>query len=75
MTVKDPNGSQFVTTLAVDEEAGEQSMLIVENRGSGSAIRELHRAGAGRSRGDAVPKKLAQGPVTRERILVALHVK
>jgi len=78
MTVKGPNGSQFVTAIVVNEKASEQSMLIVENRGSSSAISELRLAAIGRSLRYAVPKapkdvELAQ--VTREQILVAMNVK
>jgi hypothetical protein len=78
MTVKGPNGSQFVTAIVVNEKASEQSMLIVENRGGSSAISELRLAGIGRSLRYAVPKapkdvELAQ--VTREQILVAMNVK
>jgi hypothetical protein len=80
ITLKGPNGYQFVTALSVDQNAGEDSMLIVENRGNSSAIRELRLAAVGRSMRYAVPKapkdvELAQGPVTREEILVALNVK
>jgi hypothetical protein len=78
MTVKGPNGSVFVTAVVVDQKARKQSMLIVENRGSSSAVSELRLANIGRSLHYATPKapkdvELAQ--VTRERILVALNVK
>jgi hypothetical protein len=78
--VKGPNGYQFVTANVADENAGEQSMLIVENRGGGSAISELRLAAIGRSLRYSVPKapkevKLAQRQVTREQILVALKAK
>ena len=78
MTVKGPNGSVFVTAMVVNEKAGEQSMLIVENRGGSSAISELRLAAIGRSLRYAVPKapkdvELAQ--VTREQILVATNAK
>ena len=78
MIVKGPNGSQFVTAVVVDQKASDQSMLIVENRGSSSAISELRLANIGRSLHYATPKapkdvELAQ--VTREQILVALNVK
>ena len=78
MTVKGPRGSQFVTAVAVDQKAGEQSMLIVENRGSSSVISELRLANIGRILHYATPKapkdvEVAQ--ITREQILVALNVK
>ena len=78
MTVKGPDGSVFVTAVAVDQKAGEQSMLIVENRGSSSAVSELRLANIGRSLHYATPKapkevELAQ--VTREQILVAMNAK
>ena len=78
MTVKGPNGTQFVTAVVVDQKASDRSMLIVENRGSSSAISELRIAELGKSLRYATPKapkdvELAQ--VTREQILVALNVK
>jgi hypothetical protein len=78
LTVKGPNGSMFVTAIVVDEKPGTQSMLIVENRGSVSAISELRLAHLGKSLRYATPKapkdvELAQ--VTREQILVAMNVK
>ena len=78
--VKGPDGYQFIAANVADENAGEQSMLIVENRGSGSAISELRLAAIGRSLRYSVPKApkevdLARGPVTREQILVALKAK
>src|SRR5579864_8825476 len=78
MIVKGPDGSQFVTAVVVDQKASDRSMLIVENRGSSSAISELRLAEAGVSLHYARPKapkdvELAQ--VTREQILVALNVK
>jgi hypothetical protein len=80
ITVKGPNGYQFITALVADEKAIGQSMLIVESRGNQSAVSELRLAPIGRSLRYAVPKapkdvELAQGPVTREQILVAMNVK
>lgn len=80
ITVKGPNGYQFVSAIVADENAGEQSMLIVENRGGGSVISELRLAAIGRSLRYSVPKalkdvELAQGLITREQILVAMSVK
>lgn len=76
--VRGPNGSVFVTSVAVDQKPSDRSMLIVENRGSNSAIRELRLAGLGKSLHYATPKapkdvELAQ--VTREQIVVALNAK
>jgi hypothetical protein len=80
ITVKGPNGYQFITALVADEKTIGQSMLILENRGNQSAVSELRLAPIGRSLRYAVPKapkdvELAQGPVTREQILVAMNVK
>ena len=78
LTVRGPDGSMFVTSMVVDQKPSERSMLIVENRGSSSAISELRLAELGKSLRYSTPKapkdvELAQ--VTREQILVALNVK
>jgi hypothetical protein len=78
MTVKGPDGSQFVTAVVVDQKASDRSMLIVENRGGRSAISELRLANIGRVLRYATPKapkdvELAQ--ITREQVLVALIAK
>ncbi|HEY4818395.1 MAG TPA: hypothetical protein VIH67_13270 [Candidatus Acidoferrum sp.] len=78
--VKGANGSQFVTAMVADEKAIGQSMLIVENRGNQSAVRELRLAPIGLSLRYAVPKapkdvELARGPVTREQVRIAVNVK
>lgn len=80
LTVKGPNGSQFITALVADQKATDQSMLIVESRNGKSVVSELRMSIINRSLRYAVPKapkdvELAQGPVTREQILVALNVK
>ena len=80
LIVKGANGSQFVSAIVCDEKISEQSMLIVENRGNSSSVRELRLAGIGRALRYSTPKapkdvELAQGPVTREQILVAMNVK
>lgn len=80
ITVKGPDGYHFISALVADEKASEQSMLIIENRGNSSAVRELRLAPIGRSLRYAVPKapkevEVAQGPTTREEILVAMNVK
>jgi hypothetical protein len=78
MTVKGPNGSQFVTAVVVDQKASDRSMLIVENRNGSFAISELRLANIGRVLHYATPKapkdvELAQ--ITREQVLVALIAK
>jgi hypothetical protein len=80
ITVKGPNGSQFITAIVADEKDIEQSMLIVENRGGRSTVSELRLSAIGRSFRYAVPKapkeaEVAQGPATSEQILVAVNVK
>jgi hypothetical protein len=80
ITVKGPNGSQFITATVADEKNIEQSMLIVENRGGRSTVAELRLSAIGRSFRYAVPKapkeaEVAQGPATSEQILVAVNVK
>jgi hypothetical protein len=78
--VKGPNGYQFVSAVVADQKAIGKSMLIVETRGNRSTVSELRLAPIGRSLRYAVPKapkdvELAQGPVTREQILVAINAK
>ena len=78
--VKGPNGYQFISALVANENAGEQNMLIVENRGRGSTIRELRLAAIGRSLCYSVPKapkdvEIARDPATKEQILVAANAK
>jgi len=75
-----PKGSQFIPALVADEKVSEQSMLVIETRGSISAVTELRLSGIGRTLRYAVPKapkdvELAQGPVTREQVLVAMKAK
>ena len=75
-----PKGSQFIPALVADEKVTEQSMLVIETRGSISAVTELCLSGIGRTLRYAVPKapkdvELAQGPVTREQVLVAMKAK
>jgi hypothetical protein len=79
--LRGPNGSSFISALVANEEAdNDQSMLVVENRGGRSTIAELRLATIGRTLRYAVPKpaketEVAQGPVTREHILVAVNAK
>jgi hypothetical protein len=80
ITVKGPNGSVFIAAVVADEKASERSMLIIENHGSRSIVSELRLSGLSRTLRYAVPKdrkdaEVAQGPVTREEILVAVSVK
>jgi len=80
ITVKGPNGSSFIPALVVNDKVIEQSMLVIETHGSISAITELRLSSIGRSLRYAAPKapkdvELAQGPVTREQVLVAVKAK
>jgi hypothetical protein len=80
ITLKGPNGYQFVTAMVANETNIDESMLIVENRGGRSAIAELRLSAIGRTFRYAVPKapkdvEVAQGPVTSEQILVAVNAK
>jgi hypothetical protein len=75
-----PKGSQFIPALVADEKVNEQSMLVLETRGSVSAVTELRLSGIGRTLRYAAPKapkdvELAQGPVTREQVLVAMKAR
>jgi hypothetical protein len=75
-----PKGSQFIPALVANEKASEQSMLVIETRGSVDAVTELRLSGIGRSLRYATPKapkdvELAQDPVTREQVLVAVKTK
>jgi hypothetical protein len=75
-----PKGSQFIPALVANEKTSEQSMLVIETRGSVSAVTELRLSGIGRSLRYATPKapkdvELAQGPVTREQVLVVMKTK
>ena len=79
ITVKGPNGYQFITAAVANETKSDQSMLIIEHRGSRSTIAELRLSSIGRSFRYAVPKapkdvEVAEGPVTREQIVVAVNV-
>ncbi len=80
ITLKGPNGYQFITALVESKTDSNRSMLIVENRGGRSIIAELRLSAIGRSFRYAVPKapknaEVAQGPVTREQIVVAVNAK
>ena len=78
--VSGPNGRSFITALVANEKNWDQSILIVETRGSVSAVTELRLSAIGRTLRYAAPKapkdvELAQGPVTREQVLVAMRTK
>jgi hypothetical protein len=78
--LKGPKGSQFIPAFVADEKVNEQSMLVIETRGSVSAVIELRLSGIGRTLRYAAPKvpkdlELAQGPVTREQVLVAMKAR
>ena len=75
MVLKGPNGAQFISALFVSgEKPTNQSMLVVENRGSESFVRELRLGPVGCSLRYSVPKApkdIELAKVTREHILVA----
>jgi len=80
ITLKGPNGSSFIPALVANDRVSEQSMLVIETRGSISAVTELRLSSIGRTLRYAAPKapkdvELAQGPVTREQVLVAMKAK
>jgi hypothetical protein len=80
ITLKGPNGSSVIPALVANEKVSEQSMLVIETHGSISAVRELRLSSIGLSLRYAAPKapkdvELAQGPVTREQVLVAMKAK
>ena len=80
ITLKGPNGSSFIPALVANDRVGEQSMLVIETHGSISAVTELRLSSIGRTLRYAAPKapkdvELAQGPVTREQVLVAMKAK
>jgi hypothetical protein len=77
ITIKGPDGARYITALVADQKVSDRSMLIVENRGSRSTVSELRLSPLGITLRYAVPKapknvELAQGPVTKEQILVAM---
>lgn len=73
-----PKGYSFISALVADKgDVSEQSSLTIEHRGGTSIVRELYLAQLGVRLRYHVPKapkdmELAQGPVTTERILVAM---
>jgi hypothetical protein len=81
LTVTGANGdSVFIITTATDERnAGGKSFMTVQHQGPSSFIRELYLAGLGLDLRYRVPKntndeqRIAQGPVTTERILIAAN--
>jgi hypothetical protein len=80
ITLKGPRGAQYITASVADEKALDKSMLVIENRGNQSCVRELRLAPIGRALRYSVPKapkdvELAQGPATREQVLIAVHAK
>jgi hypothetical protein len=80
ITLNGPNGYQFIPALVANEKDSEQSMLVIETRGGISAVTELRLSAIGRTLRYAMPKapkdvELAQGPVTREQVLVAMKAK
>lgn len=80
LTLKGPSGYVFITAIVTDEKPVEQSTLIIENHGSRSDVSELRLADINRTLRYAVRKapkevEVAQAPVTREQIMVAMNVK
>jgi hypothetical protein len=80
VTLKGPRGAQYITASVADEKTLDKSMLVIENRGNQSCVRELRLAPIGRTLRYSVPKapkdvELAQGPVTREQVLIAVRAK
>lgn len=80
ITLRGPHGPQFITASVADEKVIGQSVLVVENRGNESCVRELRLASIGRALRYSVPKapkdvELARGPITREEIAIAVNVK
>ena len=81
IVLRGPNGSSLINAVVANEEAdNDQSMLVVEHRGGRSTIAELRLSPIGRTLRYGVPKapketEVAQGPVTREHILVAVNAK
>jgi hypothetical protein len=79
LTVTGANGdSMFIVTAATNGRMpGEKSYLTVEHHGAASFIRDLYLAGLELDLRYSVPKtskdeqRIAQGPVTTERILIA----
>jgi hypothetical protein len=81
LVVTGANGnSVFIITSATDDRSnGEQSFLIVERHGATSFIREMYLAGLAMDLHYSAPRipkneqRLAQGPVTTERVLIAAN--
>jgi hypothetical protein len=79
LVVTGANGnSVFIITCATDDRIkGEQSFLTVERHGATSFIRELYLAGLAMDLRYGAPRmtkdeqRIAQGPVTTERVLIA----
>jgi hypothetical protein len=80
LLVEGPNGAAFILTSATDDRAaGEQSFLTIERHGSTRFIREMYLAAISlhlRYSAPRIPKdeqRLAQGPATNERVLIAAN--
>ena len=73
-----PNGSKFVSAIVADkDDRGGQSSLTIVRRGSKAFVHNLYLAQIGLRLKYNVPKAsngelIAEGPVTTERILVAM---
>jgi len=80
ITLKGPRGARYITASVADENTLANSMLVIENRGKQSCVRELRLAPIGRTLRYSVPKapkdvELARGPITKEEIAIAANVK
>ena len=80
ITLKGPRGAQYITASVADEKTLDKSMLVIENRGNQSCVRELRLAPIGRTLRYSVPKapkgvELARAPIAREEIAIAVNVK
>jgi len=80
ITLKGPRGAQYITASVADEKALDKSMLVIENRGNQSCVRELRLAPIGRALRYSVPKapkdvELARVPVTREQVPSPVRAK
>jgi hypothetical protein len=75
-----PNGSMWVLTSSVSTKAvGDNSSLTIERRGDSRYISDLYLADLGMDLRYRAPKfaesTIAQGPVSSERVLVAVNGK
>ena len=79
VNVRGPNGGAFImATVLYNKKTDERSSLTIEERGSTRFVRELYLAELDLRIGYSIPKipnsekELAQGPLTREHVLVSI---